>query len=85
MPIADEQTLHSMRPSYHSACTSSGAYISNFMCGLIASLQERNMAHPDGSPEASRMTASARRKLGSLGTSLDTLFRWLDSPDAATL
>jgi len=47
--------------------------------------QERNINHPDGGPEASRMTAAARRKLGTLGTSLDSLFRWLDSPEAAAL
>ncbi|KAF6258200.1 Qc-snare protein, Syn8/Syntaxin8-family [Scenedesmus sp. NREL 46B-D3] len=52
---------------------------------IVQLIQDRNMAHPDGGPEASRMTASARRKLGTLGTSLDTLFRWLDSPDAAAL
>jgi SYP5 family syntaxin len=47
--------------------------------------QERNANHPDGGPEASRATAAARRKLGTLGTSIDTLYRWLDSPDAAAL
>ena len=31
------------------------------------------------------MTAAARRKLGTLGTSLDNLFRWLDAPEAAGL
>jgi hypothetical protein len=54
-------------------------------CPRLPPPQERNINHPDGGPEASRMTAAARRKLGSLGTSLDTLFRWLDSPDAAAL
>ena len=48
-------------------------------------LQERNVNHPDGGPEASRMTAAARRKLGTLGTSLDSLYSWLDSDDANTL
>jgi SYP5 family syntaxin len=48
-------------------------------------LQERNMNHPDGGPEASRSTAAARRKLGTLGTSLDQLFKWLDSSDAQVL
>jgi SYP5 family syntaxin len=48
-------------------------------------LQERNMNHPNGGPEASRITAAARRKLGTLGTSLDQLFKWLDSADAQVL
>lgn len=52
---------------------------------LLCAAQERNMNHPDGGPEASRITAAARRKLGTLGTSLDQLFKWLDSPEAATL
>lgn len=43
------------------------------------------MNNPDGGPEASRVTAAARRKLGSLGTNLDQLFKWLDSQEAATL
>jgi len=43
------------------------------------------MSHPDGGPGASRITAAARRKLGTLGTSLDQLFKWLDSAEAATL
>lgn len=43
------------------------------------------MNHPDGGPEASRITAAARRKLGTLGTTLDTLFKWLDSPEASSL
>lgn len=42
------------------------------------------MNHPDGGPEASRITAAARRKLGSLGTTLDQLFKWLDSPEATS-
>lgn len=53
--------------------------------GCLLCWQDRNMNHPDGGPEASRMTASARRKLGTLGTSLDQLFRWLDSSEAASL
>ncbi|KAL6776159.1 SYP5 [Auxenochlorella protothecoides x Auxenochlorella symbiontica] len=36
-------------------------------------IQERNLEHPDGGPGASRLTATARRKLGSLGTKLDAL------------
>lgn len=43
------------------------------------------MNYPEGGPEASRMTAAARRKLGSLGTTLEQLFKWLDSADSSTL
>lgn len=52
---------------------------------IVQLIQDRNVDHPDGGPEASRMTAAARRKLGTLGTSLDGLFRWLDSDDANVL
>jgi SYP5 family syntaxin len=52
---------------------------------IVQNIQERNMNHPDGGPEASRITAAARRKLGTLGTSLDQLFKWLDSADAQVL
>jgi SYP5 family syntaxin len=48
-------------------------------------VQERNMNHPQGGPEASRLTASARRKLGSLAASLDALYAWLDGPEASEL
>lgn len=43
------------------------------------------MNHPQGGPEASRLTASARRKLGALGTALDGLYAWLDGPEASEL
>ena len=39
----------------------------------FAGLQERNLRHPNGGAEASRITAQARRKLGALGSSLDQL------------
>ncbi|GBF90597.1 hypothetical protein Rsub_03169 [Raphidocelis subcapitata] len=52
---------------------------------IVQLIQDRNINHPDGGPEASRMTAAARRKLGTLGTSLETLLRWLDAPEAAAL
>lgn len=52
---------------------------------IVQLVQERNLNHPDGGPEASRMTAAARRKLGALGTSLDGLLKWLDGPEAAAL
>lgn len=52
---------------------------------VLQLIQERNLHHPDGGPEASRMTAAARRKLGTLGTNLDRLASWVDSPEAASL
>ena len=36
-------------------------------------VQDRNLRHPNGGAEASRITAQARRKLGALGSSLDQL------------
>ncbi|GFR48497.1 hypothetical protein Agub_g10396 [Astrephomene gubernaculifera] len=48
-------------------------------------IQERNLRHPNGGPEASRLSAAARKKLGTLGVSTDRLLRWLDSPDASSL
>lgn len=41
--------------------------------------QERNLKHPEGGPEASRITAAARRKLGMLGSLLDALRTSLES------
>lgn len=35
--------------------------------------QDRNLKHPNGGPQASRMTAAARRKIGSLGTAIESL------------
>lgn len=46
----------------------------------LSIIQERNLKHPDGGPEASRITAAARRKLGTLGTLLDSLRTSLESP-----
>ncbi|GMH34134.1 hypothetical protein BSKO_01968 [Bryopsis sp. KO-2023] len=40
---------------------------------ITALIQERNLKHPDGGPQGSRMTAAARRKIGSLGTATDAL------------
>ncbi|KAG2438077.1 hypothetical protein HXX76_005686 [Chlamydomonas incerta] len=48
-------------------------------------IQERNLRHPNGGPEASRLSAAARKKLGTLGVQLDKLLRWLDSPEAESL
>jgi len=36
-------------------------------------------------PESSRKTAAARRKLGTLGTEVDRLLKWLDSQEASGL
>ena len=52
---------------------------------VVQLVQERNMNHPQGGPEASRLTASARRKLGLLGATLDALVSWLDGPEASEL
>ncbi|KXZ42016.1 SYP5 protein [Gonium pectorale] len=48
-------------------------------------IQERNSRHAGGGPEASRLSAAARKKLGTLGVQLDRLLRWLDSSDADSL
>jgi SYP5 family syntaxin len=47
---------------------------------ILHSIQERNLKHPKGGPDASRITAGARRKLGTLNTKLDGLADLLDSP-----
>lgn len=48
-------------------------------------LQERNLKFPEGGPEASRLTATARRKLGTLGGLLDSLRASLEGPEQAGL
>lgn len=48
-------------------------------------IQERNLQHPEGGPEASRITATCRRKLGTLGGLLDGLRTSLESPQHAAL
>ena len=50
---------------------------------LAPGVQERNMKYPNGGQEASRVTAAARRKLGSLGSALDNLRDMLDGPQCA--
>ena len=50
-----------------------------------ACLQERNLKFPEGGPEASRLTATARRKLGTLGSLLDGLRSSLEGPEQAGL
>eukprot|EP00889_Picochlorum_renovo_P001332 jgi/Picre1/28362/NNA_003768.t1 len=42
-------------------------------------IQERNSKYPDGGPESSRLTATARRRLGSLKSQIDTLQAQLES------
>jgi len=53
--------------------------------GLICQVQERNLKHPNGGPEASRISAAARRKLANLGSSLDQLADMLESPECASV
>ncbi|PSC69786.1 Qc-snare Syn8 Syntaxin8-family [Micractinium conductrix] len=43
-------------------------------------IQERNLKYPEGGPEASRITATCRRKLGTLGGLLDGLRTSLEGP-----
>lgn len=52
---------------------------------LSGVLQERNLKHPNGGPEASRISAAARRNLANLGTSLDHLADLLEFPQCATV
>uniref|UniRef100_A0A7R9W0C5 t-SNARE coiled-coil homology domain-containing protein n=1 Tax=Chlamydomonas euryale TaxID=1486919 RepID=A0A7R9W0C5_9CHLO len=52
---------------------------------IVTLIQERNINHSSGGPEASRKTAAARRKIGTLGTTLDKLLRWLDTEEASSL
>lgn len=47
--------------------------------------QERNLQFPEGGPEASRITATCRRKLGTLGGLLDGLRTSLEEPQLAGL
>ena len=48
-----------------------------------ARAQERNVKYPNGGQEASRVTAAARRKLGSLGSAVENLRELLDGPQCA--
>ena len=43
------------------------------------------MKHPNGGPEASRISAAARRKLANLGTLLDKLADILESADCVSV
>lgn len=44
--------------------------------------QDRNVNNAGGGPEASRKTAAARRKLGTLGTLIEKLLKSVDAQDA---
>jgi hypothetical protein len=44
--------------------------------------QDRNVEHGKGSSEASRLTAQARKKLASLGTTIESLADRLESTDS---
>ncbi|MEW5311316.1 MAG: hypothetical protein WDW38_003043 [Sanguina aurantia] len=69
----------------------SGSWLKEFeQCKELAQevvqlIQERNLKYPEGGQDASRMTASARRKIGTLGTLIEKLVRALDAPECATL
>lgn len=51
----------------------------------LGSIQERNLKHANGGPEASRISAAVRRKLATLGTSLDKMADLLESPECASV
>ncbi|KAL3156501.1 hypothetical protein ABBQ38_000801 [Trebouxia sp. C0009 RCD-2024] len=51
----------------------------------LGSIQERNLKHANGGPEASRISAAVRRKLATLGTSLDKLADLLESPECSSV
>ncbi|KAF5835074.1 Qc-snare protein, Syn8/Syntaxin8-family [Dunaliella salina] len=53
---------------------------------VLQLIQERNSRNAGpGDPETSRKTATARRKIGTLGTLVEKLLRLLDSPDVSQL
>ncbi len=52
---------------------------------LVLTVQERNIKHPNGGPEASRISAAARRKLANLMTLLDKLADMLESPECMSV
>ncbi|KAJ9506774.1 hypothetical protein QJQ45_012406 [Haematococcus lacustris] len=57
----------------------------NLALEVLQTIQERNTDNASGGPEASRKTATARRKIGTLGTMVERLLKWLDSSEAASL
>uniref|UniRef100_A0A7S0YDD8 t-SNARE coiled-coil homology domain-containing protein n=1 Tax=Polytomella parva TaxID=51329 RepID=A0A7S0YDD8_9CHLO len=48
---------------------------------ILQLIQERNVKFPEGGPEASRLSAVARKKIGTLGMELDKLLQTVDSPN----
>ncbi len=48
----------------------------------VSWVQDRNVTNAGGGPEASRKTATARRKLGTLGTLIEKLLKTVDAPEA---
>lgn len=52
---------------------------------VMASIQDRNTKYQSGSSEASRVTAAARRKLGSLATRIQSLVDLLSSSECRNL
>lgn len=52
---------------------------------MLGALQDRNINNAGGGPEASRKTATARRKIGTLGTLIEKLLKWLDSQEGQQL
>jgi len=52
---------------------------------LIMTVQKRNVKYPNGGPEASRISAAARRKLANLGTLLDKLADMLETPECVSV
>lgn len=52
---------------------------------VLQLIQERNLRYPNGGAEASRLTANARRKVGTLGTEMEKLLQWLDAPESIYL
>ncbi len=72
------------RPDAESSWSQEFESAKNLAQEIIELIQERNLNHASG-PEASRKTATARRKLGTLGTDIERLLKWLDSEDASGL
>lgn len=48
---------------------------------ILQLIQDRNVQNASGGPEASRKTATARRKIGTLGTLIEKLLKSVDAPD----
>ena len=44
-----------------------------YLEAVVHLVQERNLKHTSGGPEASRLTATARKKLTGLGLAVDAL------------